>query len=282
MNWGPPNLGGGVDDCPPIHEMQSHRAAEIFPKMAGADFEALVDDIRQYCQREPIVVHDGLILDGRNRYQACLQLGIEPLTTEWDGTGTPEAFVISRNIHRRHLGIGQRAMIAKRLATLLHGQKKADAQNCASSQAEAAKLLNVSRRSVQHAAVVQEKAVPELVEAVDRGNITVSTAAKLVNLPKARQREIATAPGKSAARLATKSARRVRTAKVGRAHDTRQLDPAPRETEHDRDLRILRDTWVATCESAKAVFLKERAANGAHVQAQPREESGNPSAKKET
>ena len=237
--------GGGQwswgTDRPPVQEMQSHRAAEIFPKMAGADFEALVDDIRQYGQREPIVVHDGLILDGRNRYQACLQLGIEPLTAEWDGTGTPEAFVISMNIHRRHLGSGQRAMTAKRLATLSHGQKKADAQICASSQAEAAELLNVSRRSVQHAAVVQEKAAPELVEAVDRGDIPVSTAAELVNLPKARQREIATAPGKSAARLAAKSARRMRTAKASRAHDTRQPDPTPKETEHDRDLRILRE-----------------------------------------
>jgi ParB-like chromosome segregation protein Spo0J len=242
--------------------MQFHPAAEIFPMMAGADFEALVDDIRQHRQREPIVVHDGLILDGRNRYQACLQLGIEPLTAEWDGTGTPEAFVISMNIHRRHLGSGQRAMIAKRLATLSHGQKKADAQICASSQAEAAELLNVSRRSVQHAAVVQEKAAPELVEAVDRGDIPVSTAAQLVNLPKARQRAIATARGKLAPRLAAKSARRMRTAKASRADDTRQLNPTPKETEHGRDLRILRDTWVATCESAKAAFLKEQAANG--------------------
>ena len=251
-----------IDDRPPVYEMQSHRAAEIFPKMAGADFEALVDDIRQHGQREPIVVHDGLILDGRNRYQACQQLGIEPLIAEWDGTGTSEAFVISMNIHRRHLGSGQRAMIAKRLATLSHGQKKADAQICASAQAEAAEPLNVSRRSVQHAAVVQEKAAPELVEAVDRGDIAVSTAAELVNLPKARQREIATARGKLAARLAAKSARRVLTAKARRAHDTWQSDPTPKETEHDRDLRILRETWAATCKSAKAAFLKEQAASG--------------------
>jgi hypothetical protein len=239
--------------------MQSHPAAEIFPMMAGADFEGLVADIRDNGQREPIVIYNGMILDGRNRYKACQMLRIEPVTTDWVGTGTPEAFVTSMNLHRRHLGNGQRAMIAKRLATLSHGQKKADAQICASSQAEAAELLNVSRRSVQHAAVVQEKAVPELVQAVDRGAIPVSTAAQLVNLPKARQREIATTRGKLAARLAVKSARRIRTRKASRAHETRQPNIAPKEAEqHDRDLRILRNTWAATCESARAAFLKEQ------------------------
>ena len=250
-----------LGDRPPVHEMQSHRAAEIFPKMAGADFEALVDDIRQHGQREPIVVHDGLILDGRNRYQACLQLGIEPLIAEWDGAGTSEAFVISMNLRRRHLTQGQRAMIANRLANM-PAHRPGKSANLRTSQECAAKTLKVSPRSVQHAAVVQEKAAPELVGAVDRGDIPVSAAAQLVNLPKARQREIATAPGKLAARLAAKSARRVLTAKTRRAHGTWQPDPTPKETEHDRDLRILRDTWVATCELAKAAFLKEQAANG--------------------
>ena len=109
---------------------------------------------------------------------------------------------------------------------------------------------------------MQEKAAPELVEAVDRGDIAVSKAVQLVNLPKARQREIATAPSKSAARLAAKSARRVLTAKARRAQGTCKPDPTPKETEHDRDLRVLRDTWVATCELVKAALLKEQAANG--------------------
>jgi hypothetical protein len=263
MTWGHINLGAAADKLPApgTHEMQSHRAAEIFREMARADFEALVDDIRQHGQRESIVVHDGLILDGRNRYQACLQLGIEPRTAEWDGTGTPEAFVISMNLRRRHLNQGQRAMIANRLANM-PAHRPGKSANLRTSQECAAKTLNVSPRSVQHAAVVQEKAAPELVEAVDRGDIAVSKAALLVNLPKAPQREIATAPSKSAARLAAKSAKRVLTAKARRAQGTWQPDPTPKETEHDRDLRILRDTWVATCESAKAAFLKEQATNG--------------------
>ena len=215
--------------------MQSHRAAEIFPKMAGADFEALVDDIRQHGQREPIVVHDGLILDGRNRYQACLQLGIEPLTAEWDGTGTPEAFVISMNIHRRHLGSGQRAMIANRLANM-PAHRPGKSANLRTSQECAAKTLNVSPRSVQHAAVVQEKAAPELVASrrtrrhpgVDR-----RAARHLVEGSSARHRH-----GAREGKIAAKSAKRIRTGR-----------PAAHMRHGSQILQRRRPSTIETCAS---------------------------------
>ena len=45
------------------------------------------------------------------------KLGLEPQTALWDGVGTPETFVVSMNLHRRHLNESQRAMIAAKLAT---------------------------------------------------------------------------------------------------------------------------------------------------------------------
>ena len=80
-----------------------------------------------------------------------------------------EAFVVSLNLKRRHLSENQRAMVAARLANLKHGdnQYTMDAQICAStSQPDAAELLNVSRRSVQHAVAVQRAGTPELIAAV--------------------------------------------------------------------------------------------------------------------
>ncbi|MPZ31202.1 MAG: DEAD/DEAH box helicase [Rhodospirillales bacterium] len=68
-----------------LHPPQPHPAAEIFPVMADADFAGLVADIKQSGQLEPIVIHDNQILDGRHRYRACEQLGIEPITVEWKG-----------------------------------------------------------------------------------------------------------------------------------------------------------------------------------------------------
>lgn len=230
--------------------MQPHPAAEIFPLMSGADFDALVADIRENGQREPIIVHDGLILDGRNRHRACVELGLTPGTMKWDRVGTPEAYVISTNLRRRHLNESQRAMIAKKLANMPAHRPDANGANLRTSQNEAADLLKVSRRSVQLAAVVQDRAAPDLVAAVERGDIPVSTAAQLVDLPKARQREIA----KDGKRAAARAAKHVHRSKA------RSVAPpplAPKETEHDRDLRFLRETWAATCETARTAFMTE-------------------------
>jgi len=60
-------------------------------------------------------------------------------------------------------------MVAARLARLRDGQKKAGASIDAPSQPEAAKLLNVSRPSVQRARVVLDTGTPELIEAADQG-----------------------------------------------------------------------------------------------------------------
>lgn len=79
-----------------------HPLCELFPPLTGADFDALRDDIAASGQREPIRLYEGKILDGANRYRACVELGIEPRVEGWSGTD-PAAFVLSANMHRRHM-----------------------------------------------------------------------------------------------------------------------------------------------------------------------------------
>ncbi len=81
----------------------------------------------------------------------------------------PAAWVVSKNLHRRHLSESQRAMVAARLATLPRGANQ-HRQICLSrTQLEAAELLNVAARSVKSARAAQTPGVPELVDAVDSG-----------------------------------------------------------------------------------------------------------------
>ena len=166
-----------------------HPAAEIFPVMDEAAFAALVADIAAQGQREPILVLDGQVIDGRHRLRACEQLGLEPLVRQVSADdGDPFGLVVSLNLHRRHLSEGQRAIIAARLATLPHGRPDANAQICAFTQDEAAQHLKVSRRTVQHARAVLDHGIDELQAAVKGGEISVSAAAELSRLPADTQR----------------------------------------------------------------------------------------------
>jgi hypothetical protein len=170
-----------------------HHLADVFPPMREEELKALTDDIRLNGLSDPIVLLDGKILDGRNRYRACTDIGIKPITRDWDGGGDPLDYVVSKNLHRRHLNQAQRAMVADKIATLRLGANqhmKEGAQICAPSQEEAAKRMNVSRRSVQNARFVHEHGIPELQAAVESGRVSVSAASEIAKLKKARQQQI--------------------------------------------------------------------------------------------
>ena len=55
-----------------------HPLSTLFPRLVGAEFDSLVADIKANGLREPIVLHGGMILDGRNRAAACVAAGVEP------------------------------------------------------------------------------------------------------------------------------------------------------------------------------------------------------------
>jgi hypothetical protein len=146
-----------------------HDLANIFPMLAGDEAKALAHDIFEHGLREPITLLEGKILDGRNRYLACLDTGVEPRFVPYKGDN-PAAYVVSLNLKRRHLDESQRAMVAKKLATLEHGQRSTGKFAGVATQAEGTSMLNVSQRSVRTAGSVFDEAVPEIVAAVEKGD----------------------------------------------------------------------------------------------------------------
>lgn len=160
--------------------------------MSNEELIDLAEDIAANGQQEPIWLYDGKILDGRNRYRACFAKNVEPRTEHYTGRD-PLRFVLSKNLHRRHLTVGQRAMVAADLATMRSGERTDldfPSELPKVSQAEAAELVGVSPRSVVDAVKVKVEGVPELVKAVADGTIPVSAAANIADLPAPQQRTV--------------------------------------------------------------------------------------------
>ncbi len=90
------------------------------------------------------------------------------------------SFIVSHNLHRRHLDASQRAQVADKLTTLKHGQRSDTSKDVSVTQPQAAELLNVSLASVQRARKVRESGDEKLIAAVESGEVTVSAAAQHV------------------------------------------------------------------------------------------------------
>jgi len=162
--------------------MEFHPTASIFPLMEGEEFTSLCQDIASNGLIEPIWTYQGLILDGRNRYRACQASGIEPVFRQYPG-GDPLGFVISQNLHRRHLNESQRAMIAARLANMQVGDNQYGQANLPNhipiSQSGAADKMNVSPRLVRSAKTIERDA-PSLITQIEAGKMTIHEAEKKI------------------------------------------------------------------------------------------------------
>jgi hypothetical protein len=154
-----------------------HPIADLFPMLDkdSIGFKALVEDIKANRQHDPVVLYESKILDGRNRYNACAHLGIDVATREYSGSD-PIGFVLSVNLHRRHLNTSQRAMVAAKLTSLKLGDNQHTKEGTSIEVASA--LLNVGRASVERAKVVLAKGDLSAIEAVEQGQISVTDAAK--------------------------------------------------------------------------------------------------------
>jgi hypothetical protein len=202
--------------------------AALFPMLSEGDLRALADDIRENGQHEPAVMFDGQILDGRNRIAACELAGVEPRIRTLPACPDPLAFVLSANLHRRHLTESQRSVLAARVkpmqaeqarARMMAGVRAGDpTPNLGEgvvkgeSADQVAQMFNVGRGTVETAAKLLRQGVPELVTAVERGEVAVSAAAAVSTLPAEEQREVV-AGGKDAIKA---KAREIREAKPKR------------------------------------------------------------------
>jgi hypothetical protein len=182
--------------------MDFHPIANVWPLMQEEELKALSQDIKQNGQLNPIWLYQSKILDGRNRYTACVMAGVKPLTKDYTGE-EPAAFAVSLNDKRRHMNKGQLGAVAVELLPFFEAEaarrkketegrpKKEDskpvekipqvfeARQAQKARQDAAKSVGVNDRYVQDAKKVKTEA-PEVFEKLKAGRITLQDAKREV------------------------------------------------------------------------------------------------------
>ncbi|KZX56641.1 hypothetical protein BV581_11305 [Stutzerimonas stutzeri] len=167
-----------------VTQYEIHPYAKLFPMMQEDEYVTFRSDISTNGLRHPIVLFQGKILDGRNRYRSCCDLDIEPATEEYTGDDAL-GFVLSLNLYRRQLSVAQRALIAAEVSSL----KSADEEASITIE-DAATIMGVSPRSISSACKVVRQGVPELLDAVKSGEISISAAERISGLEDQEQKTL--------------------------------------------------------------------------------------------
>ncbi len=186
--------------------LKFHPACLLFPQLGKDELQELAEDIKARGLLHDIVLYNGQILDGRNRYLACQIASVKPTFIQWQGTCSPVEWVISENLIRRHLTSSQRAMIAFDILPLLEkeakgrqrlspgrGKKVSNKLDTFSANGAASKIA--ARIAKTNSAYVQtvkavEKQAPDLLDAIRAGSLKVPDAATLARLPKPRRERV--------------------------------------------------------------------------------------------
>lgn len=182
-------------------QLELHPLCTLFPRLSGGDFDGLVADIKANGLRQPIVTHGGMILDGGNRYRACIEAGIKPKTVKFDGDNIV-SFVLSANLHRRHMSPGQQAAIVASAQDWAKAQVAGSNQHKPKSDSGSATLHHLDSaksRAAESGASLRTQKMADKVAKADPG-LAREVAHGKTTLPKA----VAKVEGKSTKKPAPK------------------------------------------------------------------------------
>lgn len=203
---------------------EAHELSLAFPDMPPEQFRRFVADIKVNGLNNPIVLFEGKILDGRHRYRACMEADIKPMFREFQegnheesSHGDPVAYVQSENAARRQLSDSQLAYAITHPNILAFERRRAKERQVAAGEQfgsgkqlgaglhqavdeagrtakKLAEKAGVGERTVAKAIKVRESGIPEVNEAVAKGEVTLNMAEKIVRLSPAGQKRVIGAP----------------------------------------------------------------------------------------
>ena len=254
-----------------------HPICLLIPSADDDELQDLTDDIRAHGLIAPIVLFEGMILDGRSRAAACERAGIPPRYVQFGG-GREDALilVVSHNLKRRHLtkqAIADALVAAEDFNlhyTLAEPAAAAEAvvdgpeaesviKITEPKTASSRKLAHAAGRVVSHVMIaatrkVKEKGEPELQEAVKRGRIGVQDAAKAADLPAEQQKAIAGSPKPRRAAAEAAEAAKSAISRAGGAGPPGEVDRHALRKAWEA-AKALRGQWETADDTTKEWFV---------------------------
>jgi ParB-like chromosome segregation protein Spo0J len=190
-----------------MEQRKFHPVADVFPLLKGKEFDDLCESIKGKGLLNSITLHpdDGSIIDGRNRYRACLKVGVSPRYVTWDGKGSITEFAVALNVERRHLDARARALLGQQLEPLYaseakehqrlsagrpkKGEKKVAQVKTREPQARelAAKAARTNPQYISDLKKI-EKDAPEIYAQIKSGKIELPRAKRMLRQMQAEQR----------------------------------------------------------------------------------------------
>lgn len=154
------------------------------PEMSKAQFAELVEDIRLHGQLLPIWVQGGEIIDGRKRSRACAELGIEPKTIDIAADTSAGEIAYALNALRTHYSSSQLNAFASKLANYSTKAPKSQMANLGHLKTvrEISRATGATPTGMKIAAAVRRDGAPEVIEAVEHGDLSLNAASKIVHL----------------------------------------------------------------------------------------------------
>lgn len=153
---------------------ENHPLANVFPMMDDAQLRKLTSDIAFDGLKEPILLFENKILEGRSRYIATQKAKVEPVFTVYEGDD-PYAAYLPKKIAERSLKKTQRAIIGSKVLALA---REGNFSGLMPSRTHLAALLGVHHDGISEATTVMESGTEEEILAAMAGRRGISNLAR--------------------------------------------------------------------------------------------------------
>ncbi len=168
----------------------------LIPPLAADELRQLEENILRDGCRDPLVVWNGILIDGHNRHEICTRHGLPFETKEmvFDDRSHAEEWIIRNQFGRRNLPAYERTKLALRLEATIAARasdkqkeegkslggtlcQKSD-KGSIDTKKELAKIAGVSHDTIAKVKKIEAKATPQVKAKLASGEISINQAHK--------------------------------------------------------------------------------------------------------